>query len=143
LSETQQFKLTITSESSNLETVCEFITNAARSSGLTEKQTDDVQMAVDEAVTNVIEHAYAGKTNGRIMIVCEYRGDEFIVEIQDFGKPFDASQVRAPRTRGPLSHRTIGGLGIFFMKKLMDEVQFSSDREHGNRTRLVKRIKPQ
>lgn len=137
----QKFKLQVASELSNLSVVADFIVEAARSCGLNERQTDDVHMAVDEAVTNVMEHAYRGRADGQIYISCERRGDEFVVEIQDFGKLFDASKVKTPRVHGPLSKRTVGGLGIFFMKKLMDRVEFSSDAEQGNLVRMAKRIK--
>jgi serine/threonine-protein kinase RsbW len=141
LTKSQQFELSITSQLSNLNRVADFISESAHASGLNEKQTDDVQMAVDEAVTNIIEHAYAGRHDGRIYIYCERRNKEFIVEIQDFGKPFDPSKVPTPRVRGPLSTRTIGGLGIFFMRKLMNRVEFSSDTAGGNRVRMAKRVK--
>ncbi len=141
MAKSQQFHLTINSELSNLGVVADFIIRAARASGLDERATYQVQMAVDEATTNVIEHAYHGKNDGRIDISCKQRGDEFVVEICDFGKPFDPSKVHTPRVKGPLSRRTIGGLGIFFMRKLMDRVEFSSGAERGNRVRLVKRIR--
>jgi serine/threonine-protein kinase RsbW len=137
----RKFNLKVASELSNLSVVADFIVKAARSCGLNERQTEDVHMAVDEAVTNVMEHAYRGRRDGEIFIKCERRGDEFVVEIQDFGKLFDASKVRTPRVHGPLSRRTIGGLGIFFMKQLMDQVEFASDAQNGNRVRMVKRIK--
>ncbi len=137
----QQFQLTVTSDVSNLGTVADFITQAAEAGGLDDKAAYKVQMAVDEAVTNVIEHAYNGNTEGRIYISCEIRGNEFIVEILDFGQPFNAEKVRQPRIKGPLSRRNIGGLGIFFMKKLMDRVEFSSSVDTGNRVRMMKRIR--
>ena len=137
----QHFHLSITSEVSNLGAVAEFIANAARQSGLNERDTYNVQMAVDEAVTNVIQHAYHGVAAGRIELSCERRRDDLIVEIVDAGKPFDASQVPAPRTRGPLSRRNVGGLGVFFMKKLMDQVEFTSRAGGGNRVRMVKHIR--
>ncbi len=137
----QQFRLSITSDISNLSRVAEFVALAARESGLDERTTYNVQMAVDEAVTNVIQHAYRGAEDGRIRISCERQDDEFVVEVQDFGKPFDPSKVPTPRVHGPLSRRSVGGLGVFFMKKLMDRVEFSRDATRGNRVRMVKRIK--
>jgi serine/threonine-protein kinase RsbW len=141
LAKGHQSHLTISAELSNLGAVADFIAQAARASGLDERDTYHVQMAADEAVTNVIEHAYHGRPDGQIEIYCERRGDEFIVEIRDFGKPFDPSKVGTPRVKGPLSRRTIGGLGIFFMKNLMDSVEFSSGAERGNRLRMVKRVR--
>jgi serine/threonine-protein kinase RsbW len=59
--------------------------------------------------------------------------------IRDRGKPFDPSKIKIPKTDSPLSERAIGGLGIFFMRKLMDQVEFSRDAK-GNVTRMTKLI---
>ncbi len=135
------FDLTIESDFSNLATVADFIEKAAEASGLDDKAAYKVQMAVDEAVTNVIEHAYRGRSDGKIQISCEQFRNEFVVVIQDHGLPFDSSRIPTPRTKGPLSRRSVGGLGIFFMKKLMDKVEYSSSAEGGNRVRMVKKIR--
>ncbi|MGB8644581.1 MAG: ATP-binding protein [Anaerolineae bacterium] len=137
----QHFQLTILSDFSNLGAVADFITHAAGESGLDESASYNAQMAVDEAVTNVIEHAYHGRQDGQIFISCESDDDEFIIVIQDYGKPFDFNKVPKPRVKGPLARRSIGGLGVFFMKKLMDKVEFSSSADRGNRVRMVKRIR--
>jgi len=124
----------------NLAKVADFVLDAARQGHLTQKQTDDVHMAVDEAVTNVMEHGYAGRTDGRISIKCRIDEREFFVEIRDNGKPFDASKIKTPNTKTPLSKRAIGGLGIFFMRKLMNKVEFTRDNA-GNITRMYKKLK--
>lgn len=137
----QQFSLSVSSQVENLPEIADFIEQAARSSGLNENQIYDVQMAVDEACTNVIQHAYHGRKDGTMEITCEQRGKEFVVVIQDFGEPFDPNKVSKPRTRDPLSRRNIGGLGIFFMHKLMDRVSFDFSSGNGNRLTMVKKIK--
>lgn len=140
MAKTRTFSLEITSDMANLTVVADFIATAGRQVRLTEKQFDDIQMAVDEAVTNVMEHAYAGRRDGEIFIRCTSDGREFFVEIRDSGKPFDPSTIKLPDTHSPLSKRSIGGLGIFFMRKLMDRVEFVRE-PHGNITRLTKKLK--
>ncbi len=140
LSKTQTFFLQISSDMANLARVADFIAEVASKGRLTQRQSDDVQMAVDEAVTNVMEHAYGGRRNGQILITCTVNAREFAVEIRDNGKPFDPSQLRVPDVKSPLSERTIGGLGVFFMRKLMTRVEFSRD-EAGNLTRMTKKLK--
>jgi|SRR5581483_757656 len=140
LSKTQTFFLQISSDMANLARVADFIAEVASKGRLTQRQSDDVQMAVDEAVTNVMEHAYGGRSNGQILITCTVNAREFAVEIRDNGKPFDPSQLRVPDVKSPLSERTIGGLGVFFMRKLMTRVEFSRD-EAGNLTRMTKKLK--
>ncbi len=136
-----QYRMEFKSEIHNLGTVAAFIGRTAEECGLDERQTYNVQMAVDEAVTNVIQHAYHGTVEGRIELRCEMKDGDFIVEIRDRGKPFDPSSVREPRVHGPISRRSVGGLGVFFMKKLMDRVEFTSDAVSGNCVRMVKRVK--
>lgn len=138
---TQRFALTVDSHLERLGEIADFIGEAARASGLNETQLCDVQMAVDEACTNVIQHAYHGRPGGTIEIVCEQRGKEFTVTIRDYGTPFNPNKIVQPKTRDPLSRRSIGGLGLFLMHKLMDRVDFHFSSKRGNRLTLVKKIK--
>jgi len=140
LSQEQFFFLEITSDMVNLARVADFISDAARKAHLTQKQSDDVQMAVDEAVTNVMEHAYDNRNDGYISIKCRADKKEFFIEIRDTGKAFDVKKVKKPNVKSPLAERSIGGLGIFFMKKLMDKVEFTHDQA-GNVTRMTKKLK--
>ena len=137
---TQKFTLTVDSRLERLSEIADFIELASRESGLNDNQIYDVQMAVDEACTNVIEHAYRGRRDGTIDIACEKRDREFVVTIQDYGERFDPKKVARPRTRDPLSKRNIGGLGIFFMHKMMDKVKFDFSSGRGNRLTMVKKI---
>jgi serine/threonine-protein kinase RsbW len=136
-----KFSLTVNSRLERLSEIANFIELAARESGLNEDQIYDVQMAVDEACANVIEHAYHGRTDGTIDIVCEKRDHEFVVTIRDFGERFNPKKVARPQIGVPLSRRNIGGLGLFFMHKMMDKVQFDFAAGSGNRLTMVKKIK--
>ncbi len=136
----QRFSFATDSRLERLSTISEFVEKAARQCGLDDHQIYDVQMAVDEACSNVIEHAYEGKPNGKIEIVCEKQNDEFIVTIRDTGKPFDPTRVAPPKIKGPISERDIGGLGLFFIYQLMDRVNFDFSKT-GNRLTMVKRVR--
>ena len=129
----------ISSDMANLEAVSDFILDVARQCNLTEKQTDHVQMALDEAVTNVMEHAYNGRTDGHIHITCTADARVLQIEIRDGGEPFDPESIQEPDITTPLAERSIGGLGVFFMRKLMDRIEFSRD-ENGNVTRMTKKL---
>jgi len=137
----QKFSLTVDSQLEHLSEIADFVELAARESGLDDNKIYEVQMAVDEACANVIEHAYHGRKDGTIDIGCERRGKEFVVTIQDFGERFDPKKVARPRTRDPLSKRNIGGLGLFFMHKMMDKVHFEFSPGSGNRLTMIKKIK--
>ncbi len=97
-----------------------------------------IQLAVDEACSNTIEHAYEGIFDGRIEISCESRKSNLHISICDWGKSFDPSQANDPALTDDLSARQIGGLGIFLMRKMMDKVQYHSVPGRENRLELVK-----
>ena len=138
---TEQLALSVDSRLDRLGEISEFIRGVAQVFGMNDEQTYNVQMAVDEACTNVIEHAYHSRPDGTIDITCEKRGNQCVVVIRDFGERFDPNQVARPRTHDPLARRNIGGLGLFFMQKMMDKVEFKFSPSDGNRLTMIKKIK--
>jgi serine/threonine-protein kinase RsbW len=121
-----------------LDEIRTFVGNQAREAGFNAKDIYSVQLATDEAASNVIEHAYDGKPNGMFEVSCEFREDRLTITLLDHGKAFDPSQVEEPNLKADLSDRKIGGLGIYLMRKLMDEVRYESTQA-GNRLTLIKR----
>lgn len=97
----------------------------------------DLQLAVEEACCNVIEHAYGG-AGGPFSVHFERRGRDVHIAVRDCGRPFDPSAVTPPDMRIPLEDRPIGGLGLHLIHQLMDEVHFSFSDE-GNMLVMVKR----
>ena len=98
----------------------------------------EVQAAVDEACTNIIKYAY-GEARGIITITCSTRDNNFMVSIKDKGKPFNPSSVPLPDLKADVNHRKIGGLGIYLMRNLMDDVTYDFDPKSGN-TLVMKKI---
>jgi serine/threonine-protein kinase RsbW len=137
----QRFHLIVSSQAERLHEIADLVEHAAHASGLDEKRTYDVQIAVDEACSNIIEHAYQGRPDGTIEIACAKRGNQFVVTIRDMGQPFDPKKVALPNTREPLSRRSIGGLGLYFMHKLMDRVEWKFSTREGNLLIMTKKIK--
>lgn len=136
---TSEFKLSVTSNMKNLTAISDFITSVAKKLGLDDDQTFALQMAVDEACANVIEHAYGGQTNGTISIHCQTLNDDVVVTIHDHGRPFDPQSVPRPDITAPLEKRQNGGLGLYLMEKLMDSVEWAFDADKGNTLTLRKR----
>jgi anti-sigma regulatory factor (Ser/Thr protein kinase) len=87
----------------------------------------------------VIEHAYQGVTDGEIEVRCGMQGETLTIMILDHGKSFDPSSVRPPNIQADLSERQVGGLGIYLMRKLMDEVRYEKLGKKGNLLTLTKR----
>lgn len=135
----EHLELTVKSDLANLEQVADFVTGAALLLGLDEEQAFQVQMATDEACANIIEHAYGCGVEGEIHIRCQLEGDCFAVTIRDRGASFDPDSIPEPDLTCPLEDRPIGGLGLYFMRKLMDCVHFRCLPGEGNELRMYKR----
>lgn len=123
----------------NLAAIGEFVSRAAEAAGLDDRAVYEVQMAVDEACSNIIEHAYGGEGHGPIECTCRVEDEGLTVVLYDQGRRFDPSSVPAPDLSSRLEDRTGGGLGLYFMRQLMDEVRFEFTPDAGNRLTMVKR----
>jgi serine/threonine-protein kinase RsbW len=122
-----------------LDEIREFVAQVARAGGFTDKVIYSLQLAADEAASNIIEHAYEGISNGNLDITCTMQGDSLIITMRDTGKPFDPSKVKQPNLKADLSDRQIGGLGVYLMRKLMDDVSYVSNSKTGNLLTMTKR----
>jgi len=122
-----------------LDEIRDLVAQTAYEGGFTEKAIYSIQLAADEAASNIIEHAYEGVTNAAIEMTCEMRGDVIFITMHDTGRSFDPSKVKQPDIHADLSNRQIGGLGIYLMRKLMDEVSYESNSITGNKLTMSKR----
>ena len=123
----------------NLSLIGAFVSQAARKAGLDDEAIYAVELAVDEAATNIIEHGYGGETNGQIYCSCENLGNGLKIVLLDHGREFDPDVVPEPTFHGKsIENITPRGLGLFFIKKLMDEVKFEFSQDQGNRLTMVK-----
>jgi len=133
-------KITFDATFKNLDEIREFVGEAARQVGFSDKEIYSIQLAADEASSNIIEHAYAGMTGGKLEIELSVSAHELKIMMRDRGKSFDPSSVPEPNVKADLSERKIGGLGMYLMRKLMDEVTYESSPETGNILTMVKRL---
>jgi len=124
-----------------LEAIREFAARAAKDAGMDDSAVYAVELCMDEACSNVIEHAYEGKNGGEIECTCDADDKNLTIIIHDHGKSFDPESIALPNLDADLDSRPVGGLGIFLMKKLMDEVHFEPQGEAGNVLTLIKRLK--
>ena len=128
-------------EKGNLEDVpriIEFVVDWLRKVGL-ERLSFHTETAVDEAVTNVFKHGYSGR-GGFISVSCFLRGNVVDIIINDRASAFDPSAVPLPDLDTGLEDRKVGGLGIYMMKKMMDEVNYNFHTVRGNELILRKKI---
>ncbi len=122
-----------------MDTIREFASQAARDAGMGDSETYAIELAIDEACTNIIEHAYQGENRGDIECTCDSNDACLTLVVRDHGKPFDPSGVVSPDLDADIDHRVVGGLGVFLMKQVMDEVHFEPMGELGNVLTMVKR----
>ena len=122
----------------HLDEVREFVGEAARLAGFSEKGIYAVQLAADEAASNIIEHAYGYRSEKVFRLRCEQKDERLVITFFDQGESFDFSKVEVPDVTANLADRKIGGLGIFLMHKLMDEVEYKVTST-GNFLTLIKR----
>ena len=133
--------LTVSGYFENLAAIAEFISQAAGQARLDDKTSYALQMAVDEACTNIIEHAYGGEGIGSIQLTYEVRADGLEVIICDQGRPCDPSEVPELDTEAGLTERQARGMGLFFIYELVDKVKFEFGTAQGNRLTLFIRRK--
>ena len=102
-----------------------------------EEVTQSLQLAVDEACSNLILHGYKDVEPGDVRLSVEHHGDRVQVQIEDSGRAFDPGLAAPPDVRASAQDRDLGGLGIFFINEMVDELSY--ERVDGiNRLTLVK-----
>lgn len=116
-------KLTVVAESKNLIKVRDFVVKYSSKMGLLPRQVSEVKLAVDEAVSNIIRHAYVGE-RGNVEIEVKKLESAVELKVMDKGVEFDWNSILEPDLYRYVETRRKGGLGIWLIKKLMDEVVF-------------------
>lgn len=133
-------KIKVKSTTENLSIIRDFIQDTASASGFGRDAVDKIILAVDEASTNIIKHAYKYNPEKEIEIKVTLSSGKFTIEIIDSGNSFDPDSVHDPDIRKYFKERKVGGLGIFLMKKLMDDVKYDTLKNHRNKVTLIKNV---
>ncbi len=120
--------------------VREFVNELAVGFGFGDKEVSEITLAVDEACTNVIKHAYKGNPNTEFEVRILANGDEFQIVVRDWGTGFNPEDVPVPNLKDRFKKHKAGGLGIFLMRKLMDTVEYQG-RDASNEVRLVRYLR--
>jgi serine/threonine-protein kinase RsbW len=125
----------------SLAKIGEFIRRVATNAGFDSLATYTVETAVDEACSNIIEHAYGGEERGDIECTCDETTENLTIILCDQGEPFNPDEIAEPDLSLPLEERDNHGLGLYFMRKWMDEIHFEHLPAGGNSVVMVKRKK--
>lgn len=130
----------IKSTTENLSQVRDFTKDTAALSGLDIETINKIILAVDEACTNIIKHAYKYSTDGEILVKATFDEKKFTITLIDKGEHFNSTLIPNPNLKEYIKEKRVGGLGMFLMKKLMDEVVYSNLSDDSNQVVLVKYI---
>jgi len=118
-------RLVIVARLEEVRHACDFVVEEAEAARLDKRAVYHCQMAVDEALTNIIEHGYDYHgDNSEIEILCETEPTRFLITIVDESPAFDPLAHHSPDPTEPLDSREPGGWGIYFIRKLMDDVRY-------------------
>ena len=130
--------LWVAAELSHLAGIRDFVRESVRSLGAGPALVDDLILAVDESVANIIMHGYRGQP-GEIEIEVRKDGADYVVAVRDQAPPFDPTRVLPPDLTLPLEQRPLGGLGIYLTRQTVDLVMHRVTGDGGNELTLVKK----
>jgi serine/threonine-protein kinase RsbW len=137
LPEPVRHDMRITNETKNLSLVRQKIGEVLDGTPFGREERNKIVLAVDEAVANVVEHAYAG-ARGEIDLVFDVDRERLEITIRDNGVKFNPQDVPTPDIHEHIKRGLKGGLGMFLMRKIMDEVRYSLDSKYVNELVMVK-----
>jgi serine/threonine-protein kinase RsbW len=137
LKKTATYHITVGASTRNLSVVREFVSEHARAEGFSENVVSDVCLAVDEAYTNIIKHAYNFDSTKKVEVDLEFDNEKICVCLTDTGESFDKSNYTVPDIPKQIKNKKRGGMGVFLIQKLMDHV----DYHIGNRENEIKMYK--
>lgn len=113
--------------------------SVARRMGFTSDRVDALRTAIAEAITNAIEHGNASDSDMKVLVMLTVRPDELVISVADQGrKELKQSQtVTSPKIEETFARADKGGWGIWLIRELMDEVEFTTAPSGGNQVRMV------
>ncbi len=129
--------ITVPSATRSLDDVRKFVAIHAQGAQFSEREIGHFKLAVDEACTNVIKHAYGADENREIDVAVIIDANRFTVRIRDRGATFDRAEYEEPDLATLVRERKRGGLGVELMRRLMDEVSYET-RGAVNEVQLTK-----
>ena len=137
----RRFILNVPSSTENLAMIREFVTAIGVQAGFDDEGVAALELAVDEACANVIEHAYGHDTSKEVIIRATFDDKELRIDVADTGRGFDPSTLGDPSLEKLVADRRTGGLGMQVIKRVMDQVTYEMIPGQKNELRMVKRIR--
>ena len=131
-------RLVFTAKLENLLAMMRLITEQAQAVGFEEKKINQIQLAAEEVLANVINYAYPDKSGEVEINLTPEPSKQLEIEISDSGIAFNPLDLPEPDISAPMEKRQIGGLGVYLLRKLMDEVRYKREGERNILTFIKK-----
>ena len=137
----RRFHLKLPGSTDYLDLIREFVSKLATQAGFDEENVYKIVLAVDEACTNVVRHAYSRANTHFVDVEAEVNDVRLTIIVSDSGRGFDPGSITAPDIEDIMARHRGGGFGLYLIKTLMDEVDFSIDPGVRNAVRMTKYLK--
>ena len=134
--------LRLSADLNNLAAARRFVRDTAIALGASVAAAEALILAVDESITNTIEHGYQGRP-GEIEIEVRRAEEAVVVHLRDQAPPFDPTRLPEPDVTLPLNQRSVGGLGIFLARRFVDAMTHRLTSDGGNELTLIKKVDTQ
>lgn len=124
----------------NLLILHDFVEQACQKTGVDDPARFALKLAVDEICANIVTHGYADQEPGPITLTFHRDEQQVVVTIRDQGQPFDPNQTPSPKLNADWHERCSGGLGLYLVHQMVDQVTYQSDPDSGNCLTLIKSL---
>jgi len=131
-------RLKMSAKLENLGRFIESVSDCAKARGFEQEEIRKIELAAEEALVNIFRYAYPERP-GDVEVSCKLDEGRFTLEIIDSGIPFDLTAIPDPDVTAGIQERETGGLGIFFIKKMMDEVRYRRENDQNILTLIIKK----
>ncbi|MTI88621.1 MAG: ATP-binding protein [Balneolaceae bacterium] len=131
--------MSVKASTEHLAEVRDFVAAHAQNIGLSQKDISEIRLAVDEAYTNIIKHAYKNDPAKQVSIEIGSDNSKLWISLMDHGRSFDPKKYSEPDLIKRIKQKKRGGMGVYLIKKLMDQVQYNR-KGTTNEIRMVKNL---
>lgn len=131
-------KITLPNKLDYLDIAHLFVREAAKKIGFTGSALNNIEIAIEEAVSNVMKHTYDPEENRTFDIICENLRNGIKIVIKEMGLPFDPTNVKKYKPSENIEEANSSGLGLFLISKVMDDYSFHNLGINGKETHMVK-----
>lgn len=126
MSKSTTYNISVQASTEHLAEVRDFVARHASEFGFKKQDVNDIRLAVDEAYTNIIKHAYQNDGDKSVDIELGYNSNTFWVSLLDTGNTFDPKNYTKPDVRQKMKEKKRGGVGVYLIRKLMDDVEYNT-----------------